>query len=511
MSLLRLSVPVPLLPAFLVLLLLLLLPPPAAPVRIRTLPAFLPPTSAENLIRLFAPRLPAGPGQFTRSAYLRLPRDARHPALRRVAALAAAALGVPLVKLEPVSLTQYTAGQHYGLHHDAAAVRRTATLLVYLSAPQKTEGGGSSGNGGGGGGSGTTGNNLDEGSSSNSSGGGGGGGSGRRTGNNTRTAPTTNSTTTATHTLENIATTTTTSPAITSPATPAAGHPPPHRRSTPSYSYSYSYTGGETVFAHIPRIALHPPLDDAHGAPPTAGGGTDTAIDIAVDIAVDGGAIGIGRATRGDTTGRWPHGHATLAEACADPHVLAVAPDAPGDAVTWTNMRRVAGTEEGTGETGEIGEVGETGEGTGEETGKVTGEETGETGEEAEGEMGVDESARHGSCPVGQGTKWVLQVWADVEDNGFWVLDAGSPVNAGPDAVDDAALEGESVEQACAGGRRETRGGKGSGGLGGGRGEALCDSELRGPLTPHAAAAAAAAAATVIVPEPPPASNVIML
>lgn len=43
--------------------------------------------------------------------------------------------------LEPFSMTSYTDGQHYGVHHDSVFVNRTHTLLFYLNTLETNKGG----------------------------------------------------------------------------------------------------------------------------------------------------------------------------------------------------------------------------------------------------------------------------------------------------------------------------------------------------------------------------------
>jgi hypothetical protein len=53
----------------------------------------------------------------------------------------AAAIPHNMSLLEPFSLTRYTQGQHYGIHHDSVFVARSWTLLFYLNSLKSEEGG----------------------------------------------------------------------------------------------------------------------------------------------------------------------------------------------------------------------------------------------------------------------------------------------------------------------------------------------------------------------------------
>jgi hypothetical protein len=66
------------------------------------------------------------------SLYFREVKDSVDPKLREIARRVADQAQVPLAALEPVSITKYTYGQHYGLHGDSVYFNRSKTVLIYL-------------------------------------------------------------------------------------------------------------------------------------------------------------------------------------------------------------------------------------------------------------------------------------------------------------------------------------------------------------------------------------------
>eukprot|EP00035_Acanthoeca_spectabilis_P011738 m.206842 g.206842 ORF g.206842 m.206842 type:complete len:234 (+) comp15437_c0_seq4:57-758(+) len=67
------------------------------------------------------------------SLYLREVHHREHALLRALAIRTADTLGVHLAHIEPAVLTRYSAGQRYGIHHDAGYVNRSGTLICYLN------------------------------------------------------------------------------------------------------------------------------------------------------------------------------------------------------------------------------------------------------------------------------------------------------------------------------------------------------------------------------------------